>query len=103
MNLGHSLMQKKKKTKEINITQSKINEIIIFWSVLLCLDFFSKYFFLNNWVVQVAPLSTTLFGSHNHELLLAKLKWYGLNNDQVTFTSSYLLNRLPSGKINNPW
>ena len=41
------------------------------------------------------------FDSLNHELLLIKLKTYGLDNYSVTFTKSYLTNRLQRCKINN--
>ena len=41
------------------------------------------------------------FDSLNHELLLAKLKVYGLDSNSVTFMKSYLTNRLQRCKINN--
>ena len=41
------------------------------------------------------------FDSLNHELLLAKLKAYGLDSNSVTFMKSYLTNRLQRCKINN--
>ena len=41
------------------------------------------------------------FDSLNHELLLAKLKTYGLDSNSVTFIKSYLTNRLQRCKINN--
>ena len=41
------------------------------------------------------------FDSLNHELLLAKLKAYGLDNNSVNFMKSYLTNRLQRCKINN--
>ena len=41
------------------------------------------------------------FDSLNHELLLAKLKSYGLDSSSATFTKSYLTNRLQYCKINN--
>ena len=41
------------------------------------------------------------FGSLNRELLLAKLKAYGLNSNSVTFMKSYLTSRLQRCKINN--
>ena len=41
------------------------------------------------------------FDSLNHDLLLAKLKAYGLDNSAVSFTRSYLTNRLQRCKINN--
>ena len=43
------------------------------------------------------------FDSLNHELLLVKLKAYGLDSNSVTFMKSYLTNRLQSCKINNPF
>ena len=44
---------------------------------------------------------TKYFDSLNHELLLAKLKAYGLDPNSVTFMKSYLTNRLQRCKINN--
>ena len=41
------------------------------------------------------------FDSLNHELVLAKLKAYGLDSNSVTFMKSYLTNRLQRCKINN--
>ena len=41
------------------------------------------------------------FDSLNHELLLAKLKAYGLDSNPVTFMKSSLTNRLQCCKINN--
>ena len=41
------------------------------------------------------------FGSLNHELLLTKLKAYGLDSNSVTLMKSYLTNRLLRCKINN--
>ena len=41
------------------------------------------------------------FDSLNHELLLAKLKAYGLDPNSVTFMKSYLTNRLQRCKTNN--
>ena len=41
------------------------------------------------------------FDSLNHDLLLAKLEAYGLDNNAVRFTRSYLTNRLQRCKINN--
>ena len=41
------------------------------------------------------------FDSLNHELLLAKLKAYGLDSISVSFMKSYLTNRLQRCKINN--
>ena len=41
------------------------------------------------------------FDSLNHELLLAKLKVYGLDSNSVTFMKSYLTNRLERCKIND--
>ena len=41
------------------------------------------------------------FDSLNNELLLAKLKAYGLDSNSVTFMKSYLTNRLQRCKINN--
>ena len=41
------------------------------------------------------------FDSLNHDLLLAKLEAYGLDNNAVSFTRSYLTNRLQHCKINN--
>ena len=40
------------------------------------------------------------FGSLNHELLLAKLKAYGLDNNSLTFMASCLANRRQACKIN---
>ena len=41
------------------------------------------------------------FVSLNHELLLAKLKTYGLVNNSVILMKSYLTNRLQPCKTNN--
>ena len=41
------------------------------------------------------------FDSLNHELLLAKLKTYGLDSNSVSFMKSYLTNRLQRSKTNN--
>ena len=41
------------------------------------------------------------FDSLNHELLLTKLKAYGLDSNSVSFMKSYLTNRLQRCKINN--
>ena len=41
------------------------------------------------------------FDSLNHELLLAKLEAYDLDNNAVSFMRSYLTNRLQRCKINN--
>ena len=41
------------------------------------------------------------FDSLNYELLLGKLKAYGLDSNSVTFMKSYLTNRLQRCKINN--
>ena len=41
------------------------------------------------------------FDSLNHDLLLAKLEAYGLDNKAVSFMRSYLTNRLQNCKINN--
>ena len=41
------------------------------------------------------------FVSLNHDLLLAKLEAYGLDNIVVSFMRSYLPNRLQRCKINN--
>ena len=41
------------------------------------------------------------FDSLNHEMLLAKLKAYGLDSNSVSFMKSYLTNRLKDCKINN--
>ena len=41
------------------------------------------------------------FDSLNHELLLAKLKTYGLDSNSVSFLKSYLTNRLQRCKTNN--
>ena len=41
------------------------------------------------------------FDSLNHELLLRKLKAYGLDSNSVTFMKSYLTNRLQRCKIKN--
>ena len=43
------------------------------------------------------------FDSLNHELLLAKLKAYVLDNNSVNFMKSYLTNRLQRCKINNSY
>ena len=39
--------------------------------------------------------------SLNHELLISKLKAYGLESNSVTFMKNYLTNRLQRCKINN--
>ena len=41
------------------------------------------------------------FDSLNHDLLLAKLEAYGLDNNAVRFMRSYLTIRLQRRKINN--
>ena len=41
-----------------------------------------------------------VFDSLNHELLLTKLKAYGLDSNLVSFMKSYLTNRLQRCKIN---
>ena len=41
------------------------------------------------------------FDSLNHELLLTKLKAYGLDSNSITFMKSYLTNRLQRYKISN--
>ena len=41
------------------------------------------------------------FDSLNHDLLLAKLEAYGLDNNAVSFMRSYLTNRLQGCKISN--
>ena len=41
------------------------------------------------------------FGSLNHELLIAKLKCYGLHQNAVEFLRNYLLNPYQCCKINN--
>ena len=41
------------------------------------------------------------FDSLNHELLIAKVKTYGLESTSVSFMKSYLINRLQRCKINN--
>ena len=41
------------------------------------------------------------FDSLNHELLLTKLKAYGLDSNSITFVKSYLTNRLQRCKISN--
>ena len=41
------------------------------------------------------------FDSLNHELLLPKLKAYGLDSNSVLFMKSHLTNRLQRSKINN--
>ena len=41
------------------------------------------------------------FASLNHELLIAKLKCYGLDQNAVEFFRSYLSNRYQCCKINN--
>ena len=41
------------------------------------------------------------FDSLNHDLLLAKLEAYGLDNNTVSFMKSYLTNRFHRFKINN--
>ena len=43
------------------------------------------------------------FNSLNRELLLAKLKAYGVDSNSVTFMKSYLTNRLQRCKINNSY
>ena len=43
----------------------------------------------------------TAFDSMNHELLVTKLKAYGLDSNSVTFMKSYLTNRFQRCKINN--
>ena len=50
--------------------------------------------------VKIMDLFKT-FDSLNHELLLAKLKAYGLDSNSVTFMKSHLTNRLQRCKINN--
>ena len=45
--------------------------------------------------------SSKAFDSLNHELLLAKLKAYGLDSNLVSFMKSYLTNRFQRCKINN--
>ena len=50
--------------------------------------------------VKIIDLSRT-FDSLNHDLLLAKLEAYGLDNNAVRFMRSYLINRLQRCKINN--
>ena len=50
--------------------------------------------------VIIMDLSKALY-SLNHELLLAKLKAYGLDSNSVIFTKFYLTNRLQRCKINN--
>ena len=44
---------------------------------------------------------TKAFDSFNHDLLLAKLEAYGLDNNAVSFMRSYLIKRLHHRKINN--
>ena len=41
------------------------------------------------------------FDTLNHDLLLAKVAAYGLDNSAVNFMRSYLTNRLQRCKINN--
>ena len=41
------------------------------------------------------------FDSLNHELLVTKLKAYGLDSNSVNFLKSYLTNRLQRSKISN--
>ena len=41
------------------------------------------------------------FDSLNHNLLITKLKAYGLDSNSVTFIKDYLTNRLQPCKINN--
>ena len=41
------------------------------------------------------------FDSLNHELLSAKLRWYGLDQNAVEFFKSYLSNCYQCCKINN--
>ena len=41
------------------------------------------------------------FDSINHDLLLAKLEAYGLDNNAVRFLRSYLINKLQRFKISN--
>ena len=41
------------------------------------------------------------FDRHNHDLLLAKLEAYGLDNNTVSFMRSYLTNRLQRCKVKN--
>ena len=41
------------------------------------------------------------FDSLNHEMLLAKLKAYDLDNNPITFMKSFLTNRIQSCKIKN--
>ena len=41
------------------------------------------------------------FDRLNHELLLTKLKAYGLHSNSVNLMKSYLTNRLQLSKINN--
>ena len=43
------------------------------------------------------------FNSLNRELLIAKLKAYGVDSNSVTFMKSYLTNRLQRCKINNSY
>ena len=43
------------------------------------------------------------FDSLNHELLIPKLKCYGLDQHAVDFSRSYLSNRYQCCRINNPW
>ena len=50
--------------------------------------------------VMIMELSKA-FDSLNHDLLLAKLEAYGLENNAVRFMRSYLTNRLQHCKINN--
>ena len=50
--------------------------------------------------VIIMDLSKT-FDSLKHELLLTKLKAYGLQSNSATFMKSYLINRLQRFKINN--
>ena len=42
---------------------------------------------------------TLAFDSLNHDLLLAKLEAYGLDNDTVSFVRNYLRNRFQRCKV----
>ena len=59
---------------------------------------------LVNYLAQVGVITMDLskaFDSLNHELLISKLKAYGLESNSVTFMKNYLTNRLQRCKINN--
>ena len=41
------------------------------------------------------------FDTLNHEMLLVKLKAYGLDSNSITFMKSYFTSRLEQCKVNN--